>query len=69
VLFIGDDWAEAHHDIKIVDESGRELARRRLPEGVDGLATLHGLVADHLAEDAETAQVLIARLPAPPQPL
>ena len=49
MLFIGDDWAEAHHDIEIVDESGRRLARRRLPEGVDGLAGLHALVADHLA--------------------
>jgi hypothetical protein len=37
-LFIGNDWAEAHHDIELVDESGRRLARRRLPEGVDRLA-------------------------------
>src|SRR3954465_9944300 len=59
VLFIGDDWAEAHHDIEIVDEDGRRLARRRLPEGVDGLATLHALVADHLSEDAEADQVVV----------
>jgi transposase len=59
VLFIGDDWAEAHHDIEIVDEDGRRLVRRRLPEGVDGLGTLHALVADHLAEDAEADQVVI----------
>ena len=59
MLFIGDDWAEAHHDIEIVDETGRRLARRRLPEGIDGLAVLHALVADHLAEDAEPAEVLI----------
>ena len=36
MLFIGDDWAEAHHDIEIEDESGRVLARRRLPEGLAG---------------------------------
>jgi transposase len=59
VLFIGDDWAEAHHDIELVDESGRRLARRRLPEGVEGLAALHALVADHLAEDAEADQVVV----------
>jgi transposase len=59
VLFIGNDWAEAHHDIEIVDEDGRRLARRRLPEGVEGLAALHGLVADHLEEDAEPEQVVI----------
>jgi transposase len=59
VLFIGDDWAEAHHDIEIVEESGQRLVKRRLPEGVDGLAALHALVADHLAEDAEPGEVLI----------
>src|SRR3712207_6128045 len=59
VLFIGDDWAEAHHDIELVDEDGRRLARRRLPEGIDGLATLHALVADHPAEAAEAHPVAI----------
>jgi transposase len=58
-LFLGDDWAEAHHDIELVDESGRRLARRRLPEGVDGLAALHALIADHLGEDAEPAEVVV----------
>ena len=59
MLFIGDDWAEAHHDIELVDEGGHRLARRRLPEGVDGLATLHALVADHLSEEAEADQVVV----------
>jgi transposase len=59
VLFIGNDWAEAHHDIELVDEDGRRLARRRLPEGVDGLAALHALVADHRAEDDEADQVVV----------
>src|ERR687893_737821 len=59
VLFIGDDWAEAHHDVELVDQDGRRLVRRRLPEGIDGLAALHALVAEHLAEDAEADQVVI----------
>jgi len=59
VLFVGDDWAEAHHDIELVDEAGRRLSRRRLPEGVEGLAGLHALIADHLPEDAEPEQVLV----------
>ena len=59
MLFVGDDWAEAHHDVEVVDENGRRLARRRLPEGIEGLAALHALVADHLEEDAEPAEVLI----------
>jgi transposase len=59
VLFVGDDWAEAHHDIEVVDEAGRRLARRRLAEGIEGLAALHALVADHLEEDGEPADVLV----------
>ena len=60
MLFIGDDWAEAHHDIELVGEDGRRLARRRLAEGVDGLAALHALVADHLEADAEADQVVVS---------
>jgi hypothetical protein len=59
VLFIGDDWAEAHHDIEIEDETGRMLARRRLPEGLAGITRLHELVAEHLDPTAEPDQVLI----------
>ena len=59
MLFVGDDWAEAHHDIELIDAAGQRLARRRLPEGIDGLSGLHALIADHLAEDAEPAEVLI----------
>ena len=48
MLFVGDDWAEAHHDVEIDDEAGRVLARRRLPEGVAGITGLHELIAEHL---------------------
>ena len=40
-LFVGDDWAEDHHDVEVMDEAGKVLARRRLPEGVAGMARLH----------------------------
>ncbi len=62
MLFLGDDWAEAHHDVEIVDAEGRLLARRRLPEGVEGLSRLHAMVADHLGDDhadADPARVLV----------
>jgi transposase len=58
-MFVGDDWAEAHHDIEIEDEAGRVLARRRLPEGLAGITTLHELVAEHLDPAAEPDHVLI----------
>jgi hypothetical protein len=44
-LFVGNDWAEDHHDVEIVDEQGSRLARRRLPEGLDGITRLHALIA------------------------
>jgi hypothetical protein len=51
-LFVGDDWAEDHHDVEILDEAGRRLARAKLPEGAAGMARLHELIAEHLDDDA-----------------
>ena len=56
-VFVGHDWAEAHHDVHVEDEEGRRLAKARLPEGVEGVACFHELVAP-LAEDP--AEVVIA---------
>jgi transposase len=50
VLFVGDDWAEDHHDVEVQDEQGRRLARARLAEGIEGLTRLHELLAEHLGE-------------------
>ena len=55
MLFVGDDWAEDHHDIEIVDEKGRRVAQRRLPEGLDGVSRLHALIA--AAMPAEWAEL------------
>jgi len=54
-LFIGDDWAEDHHDVELMDASGRRLAKARLPEGVAGMARLHAMAGEVLGEDAEDA--------------
>jgi len=48
VLFVGDDWAEVHHDVEIVDRAGRRLARARLPEGLEGMTRLHALIGECL---------------------
>jgi transposase len=58
-LFVGDDWAEDHHDVEVMDASGRVLAKARLPEGVAGMARLHELIGQHLGEDADEAEVVI----------
>jgi len=49
-VFVGHDWAEAHHDVYVEDEEGKRLARARLPEGVEGVARFHELVGP-FAED------------------
>ena len=58
-LFVGDDWAQDHHDVEVMDEAGRVLAHTRLPEGVAGMVRLHELIAQHLSEDADEAEVLV----------
>lgn len=34
LLFLSDDWAEEHHDVEVQDETGKVLAKKRLPEGL-----------------------------------
>ena len=58
-LFVGDDWAEDHHDVELMDEAGRMLARKRLPEGVAGMTRLHALIGQQLGDDGDDAEVVI----------
>ena len=51
VLYVGDDWAEDHHDVEVMDQSGRTLGKAKLPEGVAGIARLHAMIGKHLGED------------------
>jgi transposase len=52
-VFVGHDWAEAHHDVHIEDEQGHRLAKARLPEGMEGVARFHQLVAPFVEDPAE----------------
>jgi Transposase/Transposase IS116/IS110/IS902 family len=58
-LFVGDDWAEDHHDVEVMDEAGKVLARRRLPAGMAGMAQLHALAGGLLGEEADGSEVLV----------
>jgi transposase len=58
LLFVGDDWAEEHHDIELMDESGRVLGRAKLPEGVVGIARLHAMIGEHVGDDEEPTVVV-----------
>src|ERR1051326_3695895 len=57
---MGDDWAEDHHDVELMDGSGRRLATARLPEGVAGMARLHAMIGHQVgrAEDADVEVVI-----------
>jgi hypothetical protein len=52
-VFVGHDWAEAHHDVHIEDEQGQRLAKGRVPEGVEGVARFHELVAPFIDDPAD----------------
>ena len=47
MIFVGDDWSEDHHDVCLMDQAGKRLASRRLPEGLTGIRQLHELIAEH----------------------
>jgi transposase len=56
LIFVGDDWAEDHHDIYLMNADGVRLASRRLPEGLAGIRGFHELVAVH-GEDPDQVVV------------
>ena len=39
-VFVGHDWAEAHHDVFVEDDAGRRLGGGRLPEGIEGVRSV-----------------------------
>lgn len=56
LIFVGNDWAEDHHDIHIMNSDGKKLASRRFPEGIEALGRVHALIAEH-AQDPEQVVV------------
>ncbi|WP_369362643.1 IS110 family transposase [Streptomyces sp. CG4] len=57
-VFCGIDWAEDHHDVAVVDEGGKLLAKRRIGDDAEG----HRLLLEVLAEydDSDAALVPVA---------
>ena len=53
MIFVGDDWAEDHHDVHLMNEDGERLASRRLPEGLEGIRRFHELVAESVDDPGE----------------
>jgi transposase len=59
MLFVGDDWAEDHHDVEVQDATGKRLRRARLPEGVVGIGKLHALIGEFQEDDSPASSVTI----------
>ncbi|HEY7823353.1 MAG TPA: IS110 family transposase [Acidimicrobiia bacterium] len=53
MIFVGDDWAEAHHDVHVMDETGTRLVSRRLAEGLEGIRGFHELIFEHADDPSE----------------
>src|SRR6476619_4225024 len=51
--FVGDDWAEDHHDVYLMNDTGARMASRRLPEGLAGIGRLHDLIAEDVEDPAQ----------------
>jgi len=45
--------------VEVMDEAGKVLGRKRLPEGAAGMAQLHGLLGGFLGEGADGAEVVV----------
>ena len=52
-VFVGHDWAEVHHDIYIEDADGGRLGKAGVPDGIEGVARLHEMLADTGVEPGE----------------
>jgi transposase len=55
VIFVGIDWSETHHDVCVMDVEGRVLSKGRVPDGVQGVAQLHEMVAAQAQDPSEVA--------------
>ena len=47
LLTCGIDWAEAHHDVALVGENGKVLARKRVTADLPGFTCMLELIAEH----------------------
>lgn len=55
MVFVGVDWSERNHDVCVMDGRGRVLKTGRVPDGVEGLAQLHEMVARYTEEPSQVA--------------
>jgi transposase len=49
MIWCGIDWAERHHDVALVDDDGKLIAKRRIGEDLSGFTALLELLTEHRA--------------------
>ena len=59
MIFVGVDWAEAHHDAFVLDGEGKVLGRKRVADSLGSVRELHALVASHLGDDDVNHEVVV----------
>ena len=62
-IFCGIDWAERHHDVAVVDQSGRVLVTTRIGDDLAGFTRLCGLLAEHTGAQFTPVDVAIGDRP------
>jgi transposase len=58
-LWCGIDWSEKHHDIAVVDDNGRLVAKQRIAESAAGFGELLELLAVHGGSSDEPLPIAI----------
>lgn len=55
MVLVGIDWSEKWHDVCLMDEEGRIVARRRIDDSPTGLSEVQSLIAEHANDPVEVA--------------
>jgi len=53
MVFVGIDWAEAHHDLCLLDEQGGVIDQLRIADSMEGVNQLQAVLARHAEQPGE----------------
>ena len=53
MIFVGNDWAEDHHDVCVINAGGERLAEQRFDEGIEGVTMFHDLMGGFVSDSAD----------------
>ena len=53
MIYVGIDWAEAHHDVCVENERGEVLTKGRVPDGIEGIERIHEMLGAHATQASE----------------